>query len=304
MLSSILAYSKRTILAVVVLAVIGIGMFTCYYTVDEGERALVLTFGNVSHVSDPGLHFKIPFIQTIRYFSVRVRKATFDNMNAYSYDQQIVENYKISVTWSYDINKIDEVYRQFGSDTNDLNSGVFSTVVAPRIQEQSKVIFGRFTAATAIQEREKLNSALSDVITKSLAEYPITIHGIQLEGIDFSETYERIVEETALAKQAIEKQKNELNRVDLEAQQKVKQAESESKAIKLKAEADAYQIEVMAKAEAEAIKLRGDALKQNPKLVELMIAEKWNGTVPNILVTGENGNGGNVLPLLNINEGK
>lgn len=57
---------------------------------------------------------------------------------------------------------------------------------------------------------------------------------------------------------------------------------------------------IRAKAESDAIKLKAEALKANPELVQLNIAEKWNGTVPQTVVTS-NGNGGSVLPLLNLN---
>lgn len=297
------AAAKRfriVLLPVVAAALIAVAVMASMFTVDEGERAVVLTFGEISRVCDPGLHFRMPFIQDVRYFSVRVHKTTFDRLTAYSYDQQIVESFKISATWNYDPTKIAEIYTRFGTEGAESSGGVFATVVAPKVQEISKIIFGQFTAQTAIQERAKLNQALSEQLNDALREYPIQVLSIQLEDVNFSDSYEAIVEQTAQAKQSIEKQRNELTRVDLEAQQKVKQAESENKAMKLRADAEAYQIEVKAKAEAEAIRLRGEALKQNPRLVELSIAEKWNGSVPDILMTGEGGE--NILPMLNINK--
>jgi regulator of protease activity HflC (stomatin/prohibitin superfamily) len=41
---------------------------------------------------------------------------------------------------------------------------------------------------------------------------------------------------------------------------------------------------INAKAEAEAIRLKSDALKQNPELVQLTLAERWDGKLP--AVTG------------------
>jgi len=43
------------------------------YIVDQRQRALVLQFGKVRHVQeDPGLHFKIPFIQKVVYYDDRI----------------------------------------------------------------------------------------------------------------------------------------------------------------------------------------------------------------------------------------
>ena len=36
-----------------------------YYTIQEEEQAVVCTFGSPKAVTTPGLHFKIPFIQTV-----------------------------------------------------------------------------------------------------------------------------------------------------------------------------------------------------------------------------------------------
>ena len=108
-----------------------------------------------------------------------------------------------------------------------------------------------------------------------------------------------MIEQTAQKKQEIEKARNELKRIEIESQQQVAKAEAANKATRLKADAEAYQITVRAKAEADAIRLKAEALKANPALVELNIAEKWNDTVPQTVVTSSKG--GNLLPLLNLN---
>ena len=91
----------------------------------------------------------------------------------------------------------------------------------------------------------------------------------------------------------------ELKRIEIESQHLVAKAEAANKATRLKADAEAYQITVRAKAQADAIRLKAEALKENPALVELNIAEKWNGTVPQTVVTSSKG--GSLLPLLNLN---
>ena len=40
---------------------IGIGVLTCFYTVDDKQQAVVTTFGKVTDITEPGLHFKLPF---------------------------------------------------------------------------------------------------------------------------------------------------------------------------------------------------------------------------------------------------
>lgn len=57
---------------------------------------------------------------------------------------------------------------------------------------------------------------------------------------------------------------------------------------------------VRAKAESDAIKLKAEALKANKDLVDLKIAEKWNGTVPQTVLISGDKSGTQIFPLLNI----
>lgn len=70
-------------------AVIGLTvLFGSWYTVDQGERAVILTNGKISDVADPGMHFKVPLVQSTVDINVRTENWRYDNMAAYSKDQQ------------------------------------------------------------------------------------------------------------------------------------------------------------------------------------------------------------------------
>ncbi len=61
-----------TILGLAVLIIIlSIAAFTTWYTVDESEQAVILTFGEVEQgINEPGLHFKMPWpIQSVEKLS-------------------------------------------------------------------------------------------------------------------------------------------------------------------------------------------------------------------------------------------
>lgn len=284
-------------LGAVVFFIFGL-IFANVYIVDQGEKAVVTNFGEISKTWSAGFHVKIPFVQSVKRYSVRVQKTVFGDedrvLSAYSNDQQIIENYAIAITWNYDPTRIEDVYKYFGTSDDE---SVFQTVVSPTIQQTSKTIFGQFTAQTIVQDRAKLDNALEHRIKEQLSKYPIQIISVQIIDINFSKTYENVIEQTAQKKQEIEKSRNELKRIEIETQQQVAKAEAENKAIKLKADAEAYQISVKAKAESDAIKLKAEALKANKDLVDLKLAEKWNGTVPQTVVVND---GKSVLPLLNI----
>ncbi len=261
-----------------------------FYTVDEGERGVLLTNGRVESVEGSGLHFKIPFFQTVQKMSTRTDTVRGPVLAMYSFDQQTAE-LQISVTYHVASEQIQDVYTRFGRD------GIFVSAIWPRVAEVSKTVFGQFSAERAIQERDKLNQMMNLEIKKSLQGVPVVIENIQIENVDFSDTYERAVEEAARAKADVERAKSELARVEQEAQQKVKNAEAEAGAMKAKADAEAYSIKAKADAEAyskkvkgeadaEVIRQRGEALRNNPDLIKLTEAEKWNGVLPTTMVPG------------------
>ena len=66
------ATSKKIVLAVIILFVAGIIVSGSFYTIREEEQAVVCTFGSPQAVTTPGLHFKIPFIQTVDKVSTTI----------------------------------------------------------------------------------------------------------------------------------------------------------------------------------------------------------------------------------------
>src|SRR5271168_3947580 len=69
--------------------------FSTYFTIDQGERGVILHWGAVAGEAEPGLHFKMPVITTIEKISVQIQKEGFEKtadadtrLQAYSRDQQ------------------------------------------------------------------------------------------------------------------------------------------------------------------------------------------------------------------------
>lgn len=71
--------------------------------------------------------------------------------------------------------------------------------------------------------------------------------------------------------QLAEQRKNELVQSQAEAQKEIAKANGTAQSLLINAEA-----------EAKALRLRGDALRDNPALVQLNAVEKWDGHLPNV----------------------
>jgi regulator of protease activity HflC (stomatin/prohibitin superfamily) len=285
MIKRVIGFGSLGFVSIVALGVI----LGSWYRVDEGERAVILTNGSFSEISGPGLHWKAPFFQSARFFSVRNEVSTFEKMGTYSYDQQTAE-LRVSVNYQISPDQVESIYKNYGT----LQSAI-ERVVTPKIYENVKNVFGQYTAQRAIQERGKLNADILISLQNAVKGSGLQVTSVQVENIDFSDSYEAAVEASATAKADIERSKSELLRVEQEAQQKVKQAEAEAEAKKLQADADAYATSAAGKATAEAIRERGAALRDNPQLVDLVAAERWNGQLPTTMVPGS------TVPFINMN---
>ena len=61
------------LLAIVAVVVVLIAGFNAFYTIGEQENAVVTTFGVPKTVTEPGLHFKVPFVQKVRKVDMTIK---------------------------------------------------------------------------------------------------------------------------------------------------------------------------------------------------------------------------------------
>lgn len=266
----------------VVLAVV---LLSTAFTIDEGERGVMLRLGKIVGEAGPGLHFKLPIINSVEKISVQIQKEAFEKtetgdnrLETYSRDQQPAT---IAMAINFHVTDASAVYAQYGSLAN-----MKQRVIISRAYDQLKTVFGQFDAADAIQKRTLLNARVFDAIRKSVSG-PVVIDSVQIEDITFSTQYESAVE---LRMQAIVKQQQ----AEADKQKRIIDADASAYEVKAASDAKAHQIEVQGKAEAGAIQARGDALRNNPNLPTLVAAEKWNGVLPTTMVPG------NSVPFVNV----
>jgi prohibitin 2 len=78
----------------------------------------------------------------------------------------------------------------------------------------------------------------------------------------------------------------------IEAKMVQEQEAAKSKYFQQRAQIDAETSVIQARGEAESIRIRGQALKDNPSVVDLRIVDKWDGLTPLVI-----GGGGDTLLL-------
>jgi len=257
--------------------VIFVFAFGSFYTVDEGERGVVTRYGKIVKVSQPGLGFRLPLLDSVTKISIQDHVEIYSDMEAYSRDQQPAIM-RVSVSYRLLAGQVADVYRVYGD-----RRGVIDRLVSRKVMEETKTVFGGFNAESAIRERGRLNAEFREAIQSSV-EGPILILGVQIEDISFSKAYERSVEERMLAEVAVQREKQNLEREKVQADIVRTQALADADKVRFAAQAEADAIRARGNAEAEAITARAEALKNNAALIELVKAERWNGSLPTTML--------------------
>lgn len=240
-----------------------------WYTIDQGRIGVKLRNGKIVDTVEPGLGFKTPWIDEVVEYSSRVEKVDIPDVASYSKDIQQAVNH-ISVNYRIDPTKVKRIYTIYGRDQTSYEQGI----IRPRVFEAYKEVFGQFSAADVVGRRAELAQQFSDRLIRSLPP-EFVVDGIQIENIDFSDTYEQAVEAAA-----------EMQAQTQQAEQQVKREKAQAEIKVVQANAEAAAITARGNAEASAIKARGEALRQSPELVALTAAEKWNGVLPTTMVPG------------------
>ncbi len=261
-----------------------------YVIVNSGHVGVVRMLGAVQPTPLPeGFHLKKPFLDRVEEMDIRLTKEE-SQASAASKDLQNVST-KVTVQYSLTGAVAPKTYQKIG-----VRRTVAATLINPAILESVKAVTAKYTAEELVTRRAEVKLQTQEAIDKFIqitlkqkgAEGALTIANVAITDFDFSTEFNRAIEEKVKAEQDALKAVNEKLR-------RVTQAEAAAAERTLAADARAYEIEVSSKARADAIRREAQALKNNPELIQLRMAEKWDGVLPR--VTGEG-----MIPLINLGD--
>lgn len=272
-------------------AIVALVLFTnSFYSVAQTDRGVHTRFGEIVGVSGPGPHFKLPFVENVRHMPIATQTVSWQRttengqtvdsrLSTYSRDQQPAE-IAMTLTWHVpgDEASVQRVATEWGS-----RDALYNAVIVPSATEGFKNIFGTYDAVSAIQRRAELNQQVLAAVRAQVQGKPVVIDSVQLQDISFSQAYEDAVEARMTAQVEVQR---------AEQQRQTRQIEADMTVIT--ARANAEQTRLAGEAQASAIRARADALRSSPELVQLTLAEKWNGVLPTTMVPGGS------VPMLNL----
>ena len=262
--------AKLVIIGIIVLIIIGVLVGSAISIVDAGFRGVLLHWNAVDLVSPPldeGLHFIVPFQDSVIPLEVRTLKYTKSTTSA-SQDLQTVST-EITVNYHPEPNSVNYLYKEVGLDYEN-------RIIQPTVEEVVKQVTANYNAEELITKRPQVKQDIEAEISARLADFNITTEIVSITDFQFSILFAQAIEAKVEAEQRALQAENDLKRIEVEARQ------FEAQAIGI-AQANIAE----AAGEAEAINIINQALANNPFYLEWLKTQQWDGVLP--LVVGEGG---------------
>jgi regulator of protease activity HflC (stomatin/prohibitin superfamily) len=256
-------------LVMIVAAIIFILVFfRPWVQVGAGQRGIVLNFGAVQkQVLEEGLHLRIPVMQEIAIMDVKIQKAETDAAAA-SADLQDVSS-RIALNYHVVPDKANVVYQKIGIQFKE-------RIIDPAIQEVVKAVTAKYTAEELITKRPAVSEAMKVALSERLIANNIAVDAFSIVTFSFTKIFTEAIESKQTAEQLALKAKRDLDRIKIEAEQKITAARAEAESLRLQ----------RANISPDLIELR--RIEANMKAIE-----KWNGILPQVT-------GGGAIPMIGL----
>jgi prohibitin 2 len=258
-------------LVLIIVAILAVFLFfRPWVQVGAGERGVVLNFGAVQDtVLNEGLHFRMPIRQKVAIMDVKVQKAVTDATSA-SADLQDVTS---SVALNYHVvpDKANVVYQTIGVEFKE-------RIIDPAIQEVMKAVSARYSAEELITKRAAVSEAMRANLAERLLPNNIAVDAVSIVAFSFSKIFTEAIESKQTAEQLALKAKRDLDRIKIEAEQKITAARAEAESLRL-----------------QRANISPDLIELRKIEANLRAIDKWNGILPQVT-------GGGAIPFIGVGE--
>ena len=243
---------KGIIIGVILLLLVIIG-FSSIYTVEENQFACTFRFSEiVNSTAEPGLHFKIPFIDTVEYFPNTTMFYDIPPSEVLTSDKQnmTVDCY---ILWS--ISDPQQFYRALGTTTkaeerlNAITYNALKTAMGTRAQSD---IINMEDGG----ERNKIYEGIAATVDATAVSYGIHVEDVKIKQFDLPDSnlnavYNRMISErNQMAEKYTAEGNYEANliRNDVDKQVNILISDAEAESAKLVAEGEAEYMRLLAEA--------------------------------------------------------
>lgn len=282
--SGVSASNDKAVTCVIALLLAIAGLFSfvfvpfSFHTIDSGEIAVVKHLGKIEDVKTAGTHYDLWITNKYMTYDAKVQNLEAETA-AYSSDAQTM-NIQMTIQYQIISDKVIDIATQYGK-LEVLESRINSIAL-----EQTKSVLSSHKAMDIIANRATISPDVEAAIKEAVGEeYFVDIVAVVITNIDFSDAFERAVEDKMIAEQAKLKadyeNETKVAKAEADAQAKLKAAQAEIEIAKAEAEA----MMIAAEAEAEANKIIDESITD--KIIEKIMVDAWDGKLPVVVGDGE-----------------
>ena len=225
-----------------------------------------------------GVHFVVPGIQQLNLYDARLQEVTLAHgvqdgdegaINARSQEGLNITA-DVTVQFRIDRAKAALLHKELGRDYQ-------RTVSRPQVRSKVRDAIGQFNAAELISsQRKQVEESVTQALREEFSRNNLILDSVLLRELKIPDSVAKAIEEKQTAEQQVAVQKNRLQQAQISAQQAVVEAEGKAKAAV-----------ATARGEAEALSLRGRALRENPQLIQLTVAEKLAPGIQTVMLPAD-----------------
>ncbi len=238
-------------------------------TIPAGYKGVLLNFGEVVGVLDPGFHWISPIGQTVVLVNVQTQSAQADESAASSDLQEITTS--VTVNYQIDPAYVKEVYTA-------LRDQYQARVILPAMQDGLKASTAKYQASELITRREDAKNSFQDLLQQKLQQYHIIINSVSITNFRFSDQFQSAVDAKVTAEQNALAAQNQLAVVQFQAQQQIIQAQAAANATIAQANGEASARVIAAQAQNTYQYLINQNLTQ--AYLNYLYLQQWNGQLP------------------------
>lgn len=265
---------------VAVFVVIGLG-FLMFETVDTNETCVYVELGQVKGPAHEGLNGKLPFVSGFSCYNRQsvVYQTTDGAVGDADYLDFPVEiktsdgqTAEIEFNLSFHVDPAN-VVKVRSVVANDMRSLV-TRIVANFSRSIPRDLSAKYSASTLYGiGRVDYGNEIESLLRPLFVEYGVTLDEFELRDINFDDDYEIAIEQQQIARENIETEQFKAQQAVYTAEQTVAIAKGDADAAIQKARGEAEALRVNAAAQADAIRLTGEALAENPLVLQLNFIE-------------------------------
>ncbi|MEX2502678.1 MAG: prohibitin family protein [Trueperaceae bacterium] len=222
-----------------------------------------------------GLHLVLPVLQRVTLYDVRQKELTLatetnDQVTGRS-SEGLEINVDATVLYQLSGDQVAGLHQDIGPNFRQMR-------LRPEVRTQIRDAIGRYQAADLISSlRTDLQLDVEASLRDALDRDNIELRAVLLRDIRIPASITTAIEEKQAAEQQIEVEENRRRQSEVSAMRRVIEAEGERDAQVARAEG-----------EAEALRLRGEALRDNPEMIQLEVAQRLAPGIQTIMLPTDN----------------